>query len=88
MIKLMSEPNTPKQETMYDGKISKAGELVVKFQYMKCIKDNTKWYWEQKPQHTISFFPHAQFNTHDLMPPPPPPNDLKMFSIKIKHERL
>ena len=35
---------------MHDGKISTDGELVVKAQYTNFMQDNTKLYWEQKPQ--------------------------------------
>ena len=42
VIKFMSEHYTLQEETMCDGKISTAGELVVKSQYMNCIQYNTK----------------------------------------------
>ena len=57
MIKLISEPYTLQEETMCDGKISTACELVVKSQYINCMQDNTKWNWEQKPQHKNIIFP-------------------------------
>ena len=46
VIKLMLQYYTLQEDTTPDGKISTAGELVVKSQYMNCIQDNTKWYWE------------------------------------------
>ena len=45
VIKSLSEPYTIQEETSCDGKISTASEIVVKYQYMKFIQDNTKWYW-------------------------------------------
>ena len=50
VIKPVSESYTLQEEIMCDGKISSAGELVVKYQYTNCMQDNTKWYWEQSPQ--------------------------------------
>ena len=49
--KIMSETYKLQEETMCKGQISTSGELVVKSQYIKCMKSNTKWYWEQKPQY-------------------------------------
>ena len=51
MIKLISKPYTLQEETICDRQISTAGKIVVKSQYINCIQDNTKWYWERKPQH-------------------------------------
>ena len=45
MIKFVSEAYTLQEETMSNGQISTAGELVVKVQYIKCIQDNKKLYW-------------------------------------------
>ena len=61
VIKLFSESYTLQEYTTCDGQIVTAGELVVKVQHMKCMKDNTEWYWgktqQQKkiivPTHTI-----------------------------------
>ena len=50
MIKLITEPYTLQEETTCDGKISTAGELFVKLQYMNYMQDNKKWYWEKPPQ--------------------------------------
>ena len=41
---------------MCDGQISTAYEIFVKSQYMNCMQDKTKWYWEQKTQHNNIFF--------------------------------
>ena len=40
VIKFMSETYTPQEEIMCDEKISTAGELFVKAQYMDCMHDN------------------------------------------------
>ena len=50
MIKFISEPYTLQEETLCDEKIISDGKIVVKVQYMNCMQDNTKWYWEQSPQ--------------------------------------
>ena len=42
MIKYVSYAYTLQEDTIFDGKISTAGELVVKSQYMICMKENTK----------------------------------------------
>ena len=44
VIKLMSEPYRIQEETMCDRKLGTPGEPVVKYQCMKCMQDNTKWY--------------------------------------------
>ena len=44
VIKFISEPYTLQEETMCGGKISTAGEQVLKYQYMNCMQDNTKCY--------------------------------------------
>ena len=44
VIKFMSEPYTLQEEKMCSGKISTSGEIVVKYQYMNCMQENTKWY--------------------------------------------
>ena len=59
VIKFISEPYTLQEEKMHYEQISTTGELVVKAQYMNCIQDNTKWYWEQKHNRKI-YFPHTQ----------------------------
>ena len=47
VIKLFSEAYTLQEDTTCNGKISASVELFFKAQYIKCIQDNTKWYWEQ-----------------------------------------
>ena len=44
VIKSMSEPYTLQEEKICDGKISTSGELVLKYQYMKCMQGNAKWH--------------------------------------------
>ena len=44
VIKLISEAYALREETTCDRKIGSAGELVVKAQYIDCMKDNTKRY--------------------------------------------
>ena len=44
VIKLISEAYALREETTCDRKIGSAGELVVKAQYINCMKDNTKRY--------------------------------------------
>ena len=53
MVKFMPEPYILQEETMYNGKISTAGKLVFKYQYMNCTQDNTEWYWEKNHKRTI-----------------------------------
>ena len=50
VLKFMSESYTLEEETTCYGKISTTGGLDVKVQYMNCMKDNTKWYWEKSQQ--------------------------------------
>ena len=57
VIKFVSEPYTLQGETMFGRQISTSVELVFKSQYMDCMKDNTEWCWEQKPQQNNTFFP-------------------------------
>ena len=47
MNKFDSEAFALQKDTTCDGKISKAGKLVVKAQYMSCMQEKTKWYWEK-----------------------------------------
>ena len=46
---------------MFDGRIITSGELFVKAQYMNFMLDNTKWYWGENHNRTISFLPHEKF---------------------------
>ena len=50
VIKFVSEASTLQEETICDEKISTAGGLVVKVQYINFIQDNTILYWKQSPQ--------------------------------------
>ena len=50
VIKFMSEAYTLHKETDWNLKMNSSGELVVKYQYMKCMQDNTDWYWGQSQQ--------------------------------------
>ena len=50
VIKLISETYTLQEETTCDGKISAADESFVKYQYMKFMQENTKWYRELSTQ--------------------------------------
>ena len=43
-IKFISEAYTLQEEKMCYGKMSSAGILAVKAQYINCMQDNTKWY--------------------------------------------
>ena len=47
MNKFDSEAFALQKDTTCDGKISKAGKLVVKAQYISCMQEKTKWYWEK-----------------------------------------
>ena len=49
VIKFVSEASTLQEETICDEKISTAGGLVVKVQYINFIQDNTIFYWKQSP---------------------------------------
>ena len=52
-VKYVSYAYKLHEDTKFDGKISTAGELVVKSQYMESIKENKKWYWEKEHQQQI-----------------------------------
>ena len=67
VIKFMSEPYILQEETMYNGKISTAGEIVIKYQYINCMQYNTRLYWEQNHNISISFPPHSQLYIHVWM---------------------
>ena len=67
VIKFLSEGYTLQEETTCDGKIITAGELVFKAQYMNCMQDNKKWYWEILPQKTILLLQQAQLYIHVWM---------------------
>ena len=50
VIKLFSEAYTIQEDTTCNGKISTAGEIFVKSQYIQCMQENTNWYREQPQQ--------------------------------------
>ena len=50
VIRFMSKYYTIKEAIMCNRKISSAGELVFKDQYISCMEDNTKWYWRISQQ--------------------------------------
>ena len=50
MIKFVSEAFTLQDDNTCDGKISPADEPVVKAQYLRCMKEETDFYWEKKNQ--------------------------------------
>ena len=48
LIKFVSEEYTLRYDTTCDRQIISAGELVVKVQYLSCVKEKTYCYWGQK----------------------------------------
>ena len=55
VVNYVLDAYTLQDNTTCDGGIITSGELVVRAQYMRCTKENMKWYWEQtKHQKTIS----------------------------------
>ena len=60
VMKFVSGSYTLQEETIYYGKISTDGELFVKYEYINCMQDNTKLYWEQKPQQNSIICYHTQ----------------------------
>ena len=53
VITFVSEAYTLQEHTACYVQISTAGELFFKTQYLNCMQENTKWYWEQKQQQNI-----------------------------------
>ena len=47
VIKCLSKTYTLQAEQTIDGKLSKAGGLVVKSEYLSIMKRQTNWYWQQ-----------------------------------------
>ena len=64
-IKLISEAYTVQEDTTCNRKITSAGKLVVKHQYISCMHDNTKCYWEQPPQQNNIIVPTRMFLWYD-----------------------
>ena len=50
VVKYVTDKYTLQEENTCDGKISTAGELMIKYQYMSCMKSNSKRYWGGKQQ--------------------------------------
>ena len=50
VIKFLSWAYTLQEDKICDGKISTSDELVFREQYINCIKDINKFYWEQTQQ--------------------------------------
>ena len=46
IIKDVSDAYTLQEDTKCNGKIGTASKLVVKAQYLSCMKENMKWYWK------------------------------------------
>ena len=56
-VKFMSESYPLQYKCKNNGQISEYGDLVVKAQYMDCIKVNTNWYWEQSTKYNTIIIP-------------------------------
>ena len=71
-------------------KISTADEIVVKSQYMNCMKDNTKRYWEQSIKHNNSIIPKRTIVKPclDVTTVTKERKYQKVFAIRINHTRL
>ena len=53
-IQFLSNAYTLQINTLIDGQVIFAVELVFKAQYICSMQENTNWYWNQQPlQHTI-----------------------------------
>ena len=57
VIKFFLEAYTLQDGTICDGQISTDSELVFKEQYLSCMQENTKLYWEKKYQQHVIIFP-------------------------------
>ena len=70
-------------------KNSSAGKLVVKYQYMNCMKDNTKWYWEQSTQQNNIIIPTRTivYKCLDIMTVTEAKKS-KVYAIETKNARL
>ena len=52
-VNFFSEAYIIQEDITCDGQISTSGELFFKAQYLICMKENIRWYWEIKPQQVI-----------------------------------
>ena len=57
VITFVSEAYILQDDTTCDGKISLAGELVVKSQYLRFMQEENNWDWDQKQQQQVIIFP-------------------------------
>ena len=57
VINFVSEAYTLQYDTTCDGKISTDGELVVNDQYLICMQEKKKCYWDQKQQKQVIIVP-------------------------------
>ena len=53
VIEFVSEAYTLQEDTTCEGKISTAGEMVVKVEYLRCIKEKKKCHWDKKQQQQL-----------------------------------
>ena len=54
VVKYISEKLTLQEYITTNVQVLTAGELVIIFEYLSSIKDNTYWYWEpNKYDHTV-----------------------------------
>ena len=56
VIKFVSKVYTLQDDTIFDRKMSSAGELVVKTKYLSCMQEKTNWNWEQKKYQQVIIF--------------------------------
>ena len=70
VILFTSGAYTLQENTIIDGQILIAGELVVNAKYICSMQVDTNWYWNQQPSHhyTHQFLFHTQFCLVDLFP--------------------
>ena len=46
-VKVLPEPYTLQDDKTVDKQVIKAGEIIVKAEYICIMKSNTNWYWQQ-----------------------------------------
>ena len=63
VVKYVSEAYILHDNTTCNGKISTAEKLVVRCQYIICMKAKTKWYWDQKEHKNSLLLQHSQLYT-------------------------